>query len=1097
MTTVAKFVAEMGLDEAPLASGLRRSGALLDKFGAESAAKLSALGSKLMATQLVPGASAGASAAAAFMGAVQSRFDRDVAAAREKMFNGLSSPAEFRQAGERAARAYNEGITRGVKTLGARGLLSDDVRAELVASYKDAGLQAGGALTNSVARAGAAMTSAGRAMTIGVTLPVALAGAAVLNLAGDFEQSMNRLRITTHAGAADIERLTKVARRMGAETKFSAADAAAAMSVLATQGFSVNEILSAIPGTLQLAAAESLGMAEAAKIAASMLRVFGFATSDLTHVNNVLVKVATTTGITLQELAMSMRYSGGFARATGVRFEELSAAMGTLAKNGIRGEQAGTALRAIIGSLVAPTKRSAEVMRELGLNAAVSGGKIQSLAAVVTILQNRQANATQIAEIFGRESASAISALVREGGPALLALTSQMTHVGNVAEEVAGVQMRGWRGALEMVKSSAEEVLISIAETGLLGGMTRLARGFADALAWISRLPSGLLAVVTSVLAVAAAVGPLLLVLGALAKAFVAVRLASLMFAGASGIAKVGAVLAAGAPVLVGLALAAAAVYAVWRAMHAGRAETDDYAAAVEKLSDAQLALARSSLEAARANAAAHVAKLKAAATGPQFFTPMGPGGRATENPAYAALRAQEGALRSIDAMLAQVTTRQGEHAQRAAESAAEMGRVRAEMETMMRGLAGEAGGGAGESMKDLAARVQLVAQAMERVRDRGERIAGVGAAWDSAMRDVLAALVRAGNGVDATSEKLRDMLDLLAKSAEISAALADNLAAGPGKILGGGLNVTPIPIRAPAATPAPMRQGPTVAERAAAATPAPILRMFEGVASGVAAAFKGAIGPVAMLGAVLEPVIPVLSILLEPLRLFGEILARAIMPVMRVLFPVVKIATIALTYLGEIIARVTAGIATAIGSLLKGIGKLLNKLPGSIGDPLIRAGKSMLDFAQAQYTAADQLKRGREELRNLSFDEAAANVNKLGEAAGAAADAVRNLPDWYKLESAIFAATAPERVAASFSAMPSAAATAAPMATAIASPAAAGGAPSVGTSAGVIVNGGIHVTNEGAAATDVRQQVRNMIAELRRAASLQLGSPERWPEIA
>ena len=127
---------------------------------------------------------------------------------------------------------------------------------------------------------GSKMTDVGKGLTVGVTTPVVGMGAAILKTAGDFEAGMNGVRAVTGASGQDFEDLQAKAREMGATTAFSATEAASAMEFLGMAGWDTNEIMAGLPDVLNLAAAGSVDLAEAADIASNIMSGFGIEATE-------------------------------------------------------------------------------------------------------------------------------------------------------------------------------------------------------------------------------------------------------------------------------------------------------------------------------------------------------------------------------------------------------------------------------------------------------------------------------------------------------------------------------------------------------------------------------------------------------------------------------------------------------------------------------------------------------------------------------------------------------------------------------------------------------------------------------------------------
>jgi TP901 family phage tail tape measure protein len=1077
VTTIASFVAQLGLDTRPLSIGLQRGAQLLNKFGGDAEKVFGKR--RLLDPNTIAGQ--GATAASRLVSSLESTFARRRADLQESLYQGLISTREFERAGRLNAEAYNRGITSGMRELGDRGLLTDDIQSELASRYKKGGRRAAEHWADGLARGSAAMRDAGGALTMGVTIPIAAAGAAVLKFGGDFERAMLGVKTKTGVGTDEMRALEAAARKAGAQSVFSANDAAQAMEFLATTGFSAREIITAIPGVMQLAASAGLDMARATDIATSQLGAFGLAASDLEHVNDVLVKVTTSSKVSIEDLNTAMRYVGPFARSMGISLEESAAAMELLAKNGIRGQKAGTGLRGVMAALLDPSKKSAKIIEELGLNAVISGGRITSFAAVIEKLG--QTDPQKLAKIFGRENVSAIAALQKEGSAALIKLTRDLEKSQGTAAKVAAVTMSGFKGAIEELKGALEELAIAFAQSGLLRVATEMARGLAGMFRAISQLPAPLKIAVGALATFAAVAGPLLLVLGGLGGAIVNLRMASLALAGAGGMGALAKVLAVGGPVVIGLSAAAAAIYYLTRAQKTWKDETDAVRGALEQLTEAQLNQTRAAFETARAQALAKRAELGRKPLVARDNAGVG-GGAAGFN--IGEWNRQSAIIDATSAQLRTIGEIQTRNAERAAAFQLEMRKAHEEAKKLAAELAGGGAGGTvpayAANMDKLAERVSLVTRALEHVRETGNDINGLAKFSADVWADVAARLREAGNGMDETSDKLRGMIEQLERASGLRDALK-GLAGGPG-----GIRVTP---SAAAMAPAPMAaaQIPALAQMPNLIV-ARINDVVRTIGSTISGTVMAAFGPMSLLmqaiNEILEPLYPLLDALLEPFRILGQMLAVAVVPVLRLLFPIIKAVAIILSYFGEITTRVSAGFATAIGHLIVGLGKAIDKIPGVSAKGMIKAGEAVLEFADGQYHAADQIKRMRKELEGMTFDKAAERVNRLGEAAADAAEAFTNIPSWFKTGAAIYGAAQPRGGMGGVEPMGGGVITTT-----------ATDYPSTGAGGGTTIQtGDIIISGDLGSRSDVRTTVRELIAELRRQSSLQFGTPERWAEV-
>ena len=189
------------------------------------------------------------------------------------------------------------------------------------------------------------LRSIGTKMSLAVSLPLGLIAKNALETAGNFQTAMNRVRALTDATGESFEALEAQARDLGRTTQFTAQESADAMGFLAQAGFEANEIIGAMPGTLQLAASAQLDLASSADLVTNVLTGYNLSVDELSRVNDVLVKSFTSANTDLSQLGQAMKFAGPVASAMGIEFEEAAAALSLMGNAGIQSTMAGTSLR--------------------------------------------------------------------------------------------------------------------------------------------------------------------------------------------------------------------------------------------------------------------------------------------------------------------------------------------------------------------------------------------------------------------------------------------------------------------------------------------------------------------------------------------------------------------------------------------------------------------------------------------------------------------------------------------------------------------------------------------------------------------------------
>lgn len=355
----------------------------------------------------------------------------------------------------------------------------------------------------------------GGAMSLAITTPLLGIATAAGMATAEFEQSLNTMQVVSGATAQEMAALQQEALRLGAETSFSAGEAAQGMLELAKAGLSTEQVMAAIGGTLDLAAAGGLDVAQAAEIAANAVNTFGLEASDTVRVADILAAAANASSVEVTDMAQGMTMAGAVFAANKVPIEDLSTAIALLGNNGIKGSDAGTSLKTMLMRLTAPTKEASGAMRDLGIEVYNSDGSMRTFEDIVGQLERSTTGLTDaqrnqaLTTIFGADAIRAANILVSEGSVAYAAMKNQVTEAG-AAGLVADSKLKGLAGAIEYAKGSIESALITafLPFTDAVGGMIRQA---ADLVTAFTELPEPVRNAALAFAAVLAAAGPVML----------------------------------------------------------------------------------------------------------------------------------------------------------------------------------------------------------------------------------------------------------------------------------------------------------------------------------------------------------------------------------------------------------------------------------------------------------------------------------------------------------------------------------------------------------------------------------------------------------
>lgn len=313
------------------------------------------------------------------------------------------------------------------------------------------------------------------------------AGVASVKMAGDYEQGLNIFKSVSGATAQQMAMVAAKARELGQDASLpgvSARDAANAMTELSKAGLSVNDTLAASKGVMSLAKAGQIDVADAATIAAQALNAFKLKGSDAGKVADVLANGANASATDIRGLSLGLQQSAAVASQFGVSLEDTVTTLGLFANRGMQGSDAGTSLKTMLISLANPSKKAANLMHQLGINAYDASGKFVGMRQLAQNLQNglkglsEEQKQQALATIFGTDAFRAAAFLADSAGKSYDDMSKAVGRSG-AAMDLAKAQNSGFNGALDNLKSTIETVATDFGQK-LLPELTKIIKQLAD-----------------------------------------------------------------------------------------------------------------------------------------------------------------------------------------------------------------------------------------------------------------------------------------------------------------------------------------------------------------------------------------------------------------------------------------------------------------------------------------------------------------------------------------------------------------------------------------------------------------------------------------
>lgn len=331
----------------------------------------------------------------------------------------------------------------------------------------------------------------------GAFASLSLGAAVAIKTFGDFEAVLNEFKAVSGATADEMARIKQQAQELGSATKFSAKETAQAQAELAKSGMNVNQVISATPGVLSLAAAGQLDVARAAEITGAALNGFGLAADQAGRVADLLAVAANASALDVNDVGESLKYAATIASSTSQDIEEVATALAILGNAGIKGSQGGTVFRASMASLAKPSEEAAKIMADMSLAIEDASGKMLPFTVIMGQLREKTANMTEVqrahavATIFGTEAMSGVLAVMKQTPAQVNEVATAFSNVTGESERVAATMNSGLKGSLEQLGGAAETATTAVGE-GLAPAITLVANQMQEGLEAFNKMEPGL-----------------------------------------------------------------------------------------------------------------------------------------------------------------------------------------------------------------------------------------------------------------------------------------------------------------------------------------------------------------------------------------------------------------------------------------------------------------------------------------------------------------------------------------------------------------------------------------------------------------------------
>ena len=312
----------------------------------------------------------------------------------------------------------------------------------------------------------------------------AFAGAAV-KTGAEFDSSMSQVAATLGLSMDDLLKKTgsvdtaygqftgnlrEYAQFMGANTVFSANQAAEALNYMALAGYDTQKSMDMLPSVLSLAAAGNFDLARASDMVTDASSALHLSQEQTIELVDQMARTSSRTNTSVEQLGDAMLTVGGTASYMKGGTVELNQVLGILADNAFKGSEGGTHLRNILLKLSSPTKEGAEWIEKLGINIFDAEGNMRSFSDIFPELNAALSNLTDeqkldaLSQMFNARDIAAVNALLGTSSERWAELDGEITNATGAAQQMADTQLDNLSGDITLLKSAFEGFQITLSD---------------------------------------------------------------------------------------------------------------------------------------------------------------------------------------------------------------------------------------------------------------------------------------------------------------------------------------------------------------------------------------------------------------------------------------------------------------------------------------------------------------------------------------------------------------------------------------------------------------------------------------------------------
>lgn len=369
---------------------------------------------------------------------------------------------------------------------------------------------------SSIGKVGNKMQDTGKSISVGLTTPIVGAGVGFAKMAGDFEESSNKVATIADTSVKSIKEIEEEVLKLSDEVGVGATQLNEALyQTISATGDTSNAI-----GYLEIATKAAEGgftdSATAVDGLTTVLNAYGKKGSKaMQEVSDQMLMAQNFGKTTFGEMSQSIGNVIPVASSLNVSTEELFASIATLTKNGIQTSQSITGLKAAYSNILKPSKQAKEVAEELGIefNAAhlESVGWAEFLEEVG---EKTDGNSEAMAQLFGStEALNAVTVLATNGSEDFSNALDAMRDSAGATQEAFETMDQGLNDGFADAINSLKNLGIELGQM-LIPMIMQFINIISNWINWFKSLEDSTKKIIIKIAGIVAALGPVLFIGG-------------------------------------------------------------------------------------------------------------------------------------------------------------------------------------------------------------------------------------------------------------------------------------------------------------------------------------------------------------------------------------------------------------------------------------------------------------------------------------------------------------------------------------------------------------------------------------------------------